>query len=177
MRANLASSPDAGDRFLADLKSGAIPRVEGTTIFLTRSTQKVSKLIIDHAHFVGALPRNAIALSVVFEPVPRIIGPKCSVVENVGEGLWQLVARFGFFEIPDLRLVMRNAAGLDPSIDLDHARFVGTRDLVVSKRVRPALKGWRMALFAFLYRNSVKVVDRFNLAPENVVEIARQIEI
>jgi KUP system potassium uptake protein len=34
-----------------------------------------------------------------------------------------------------------------------------------------------MALFAFLYRNSVKVVDRFNLAPDNVVEIARQIEI
>jgi KUP system potassium uptake protein len=34
-----------------------------------------------------------------------------------------------------------------------------------------------MALFAFLYRNSVKVVDRFNLPPEHVVEIARQIEI
>jgi len=34
-----------------------------------------------------------------------------------------------------------------------------------------------MALFAFLYRNSVKVVDRFNLVPANVVEIARQIEI
>jgi KUP system potassium uptake protein len=55
--------------------------------------------------------------------------------------------------------------------------FVGTRDLVVSKAESPALSAWRMALFAFLYRNSVKVVDRFNLAPEHVVEIARQIEI
>ena len=36
---------------------------------------------------------------------------------------------------------------------------------------------WRSALFAFLYRNSVKTVDRFNLPPDNVVEIARQIEI
>jgi len=53
----------------------------------------------------------------------------------------------------------------------------GTRDLVVRKPVKPALPAWRMALFAFLYRNSVKVVDRFNLTPENVVEIARQIEI
>jgi KUP system potassium uptake protein len=54
---------------------------------------------------------------------------------------------------------------------------VGTRDLVVHKPGSTVLRGWRLALFAFLYRNSVKVVDRFNLAPENVVEIARQIEI
>ncbi|HWW29117.1 MAG TPA: hypothetical protein VNY80_03825, partial [Steroidobacteraceae bacterium] len=63
------------------------------------------------------------------------------------------------------------------SIDFDKAKFVGTRDLVVRKRENPSLSGWRLALFAFLYRNSVKIVDRFNLAPENVIEIARQIEI
>ena len=62
-------------------------------------------------------------------------------------------------------------------MDFDKALFVGTRDLVVGKRQDASLHGWRLALFAFLYRNSVKVVDRFNLAPENVIEIARQIEI
>jgi KUP system potassium uptake protein len=132
---------------------------------------------MDHARFVGVLPRHAIALSVVFENTPRIFGPKCMLVENVGEGLWRVVARFGFFEIPDLMLALSQAQGLDSDIHLEEAMFVGTRDLVVSKPVKPALKGWRMALFAFLYRNSVKVVDRFNLAPANVVEIARQIEI
>jgi KUP system potassium uptake protein len=177
IRASLEQAPDAGERFLAELKSGSIPRVDGATVFLTRSMQTVPRLIIDHAHFVGVLPRFAIALSVVFEAVPRIEGPKCPVVETSGEGLWHVVTRFGFFEIPDLRLALRQAHGLDPGIDLDKARFVGTRDLVVGKAARPALKGWRMALFAFLYRNSVKVVDRFNLAPENVVEIARQVEI
>ncbi len=177
IRATLVQTPEAGERFLADLKSGAIPRVDGTTVFLTRSTQKVSRLIIDHARFVGVLPRHAIALSIVFEDTPRIDGPKCSLVEHIGEGLWHVVARFGFIEIPDLRAALNHAHGLDKAIDLDKAMFVGTRDLVVSKPARSALKGWRMALFAFLYRNSVKVVDRFNLAPENVIEIARQIEI
>jgi len=151
--------------------------VDGTTVFLTRSMQKVSRLIRDHAHFVGVLPRHAVALSVVFETVPRIEGPTCSLVEHVGDGLWHVVARFGFFEIPDLRSALRRASGFDEAIDVDHAMFVGTRDLVVSRPDNPSLRGWRMALFAFLYRNSVKVVDRFNLAPENVVEIARQIEI
>src|SRR5258708_37079861 len=177
IKATLAGSAEPGEQFLSDLKKGLIPRVYGTTVFLTRSTQKVSKLIMDHARFVGVLPRYAIALSVVFENTPRIFGPKCTLVENVGEGLWRVVARFGFFEIPDLMMALSQAQGLDSAIHLDKAMFVGTRDLVVSKPVEPALKGWRMALFAFLYRNSVKVVDRFNLAPANVVEIARQIEI
>jgi KUP system potassium uptake protein len=177
IKATLAGSAGPGEQFLSDLKKGLIPRVDGTTVFLTRSTQKVSNLIMEHARFVGVLPRHAIALSVVFEATPRIFGSKCMLVESVGEGLWRVVARFGFFEIPDLMQALSQAQGLDSAVHLDKAMFVGTRDLVVSKPVKPALRGWRMALFAFLYRNSVKVVDRFNLAPANVVEIARQIEI
>jgi len=177
IRKTLVQSPQSAEKFLSDLKDGAIPRVDGTTIFLTRSSQKVSRLIMDHAHFVGVLPRNAIALSVVFEATPRIVGPTCAVVDNVGEGLWHLVARFGFLEIPDLRQALLNTRGLPADIDFDKAMFVGTRDLVVSRHEDASLRGWRMALFAFLYRNSVKIVDRFNLEPSNAIEIARQIEI
>jgi KUP system potassium uptake protein len=177
IRKTLVQAPQAAEKFLANLRNGAIPRMDGTTVFLTRSTQKVSRLIMDHAHFVGVLPRNAIALSVVFESAPRIAGPTCTVVDSVGEGLWHLVARFGFLEIPDLRQALLKTHGLPAGIDFDKAMFVGTRDLVVSRRDGASLRGWRMALFAFLYRNSVKMVDRFNLEPSNAIEIARQIEI
>jgi KUP system potassium uptake protein len=177
LRSTLLQTPESAEQFLGDLKSGVIPRVEGTTVFLTRSTQKVSRLIMDHAHFVRVLPRNAIALSVVFESTPRIVGPNCTVVDCVGEGLWHLVARFGFFEIPDLRRALIATKGLGSDVDFDKAMFVGTRDLVVGRKVNPRFRGWRLALFAFLYRNSAKIVDRFNLNADNVVEIARQIEI
>jgi KUP system potassium uptake protein len=177
IRASLVQDPQSADQFLADLKNGLIPRIEGTTVFLTRSAQKVSRLIMDHARFVGVLPKNSVALSVIFENTPRIAGPTCTVVDNVGEGLWHVVARFGFLEIPDLRLALLRTHGLNAGVDFDKARFVGTRDLVVRKSTNSSLKGWRLSLFAFLYRNSVKIVDRFNLAPENVIEIARQIEI
>jgi len=177
IRASLLHAPESAESFLSNLKTGVIPRVHGTTVFLTRSTQKVSRLIMDHALFVGVLPQNAIALGIVFENTPRISGPTCTVVEHVGEGLWHMVARFGFFEIPDLRLALNRVHGLDTAIDFDTAKFVGTRDLVVQKPEGSVLSRWRLTLFAFLYRNSAKVVDRFNLPPENVVEIARQIEI
>jgi KUP system potassium uptake protein len=177
IRATLVQAPHSADRFLSDLKSGAIPRVDGTTIFLTRSAQKVSRVIMDHARFVGVLPRNAVALSVVFENTPRIVGPTCTAIEHVGEGVWHVVARFGFLEIPDLRQALLRTHGLGANVDFDKALFVGTRDLVVAKRDHASLSSWRLMLFAFLYRNSVKLVDRFNLEPEKVIEIARQIEI
>jgi KUP system potassium uptake protein len=177
IRRSLVQEPEAADRFLSDLKNGVIPRTEGTTVFLTRSTQKVSRLIMDHVRFVGVLPRNAIALSIVFETTPRILGPTCTVVDEVGEGLWHVVARFGFLEIPDLRQALLRTHRLAATIDFDKAMFIGTRDLVVGKRKNPGLRSWRTMLFAFLYRNSVKLVDRFNLEPENAIEIARQIEI
>jgi KUP system potassium uptake protein len=169
LRATLLQAPESAEQFLADLKNGVIPRVEGTTVFLTRSTQKVSRLIMDHAHFVRVLPRNAIALSVVFESTPRIVGPNCTVVDCVG---------FGFFEIPDLRRALIATQGVvGAGVDFEKALFVGTRDLVVGRKQNPRFRGWRMSLFAFLYRNSAKIVDRFNLNADNVIEIARQIEI
>jgi KUP system potassium uptake protein len=177
MHSELIQTPEAAERFLAKLNSGSIPRVAGTTVFLTRSVQKVSRLLVDHARFTGVLPTRAIALSVRFEGTPRIAEPKCTVVDDLGAGLWVVVARFGFFEIPDLRSALKRAHLPGAEIDFDCARFVAARDLVVPKANRPALHGWRIVLFAFLYRNSAKIVDRFDLPPERVVEIARQIEI
>ncbi len=177
MHSELVQTPEAAEKFLARVKSGAIPRVEGTTVFITRSNQKVSRLIVDHARFTGVLPSRTIALSIQFETTPRIPEPKCAVVEDLGEGIWRLVARFGFFEIPDLRATLSRARGLEPPMDFSKARFVAARDLVVAKPRGPTLGRFRIGLFAFLYRNAAKVVDRFNLPPERVVEIARQIEI
>ena len=177
MHSGLTQTPEEVERFLSKLKSGAIPRIEGTTVFITRSNQRLSRLIVDHARYTGVLPRRTVALNVRFETTPRIAEPKCTVVEQLAEGLWLIVARFGFFEIPDLRAALNRANGLDQPIDFDRARFVAARDLVVQKAKGSAMASWRIGLFAFLYRNSAKIVDRFNLPPQRVIEIARQIEI
>jgi KUP system potassium uptake protein len=177
IRAALARTPDDEVRFAVDLDSGRIARVPGTTVFLTRSLQKIPRLVIDHVHFNGSLPRHVIALSVFFEDTPRVTGTRCAVFDQIGEGLWHAVARFGFLEIPDLEAALKQARGLDPGIDLDGAIYIASRDLVVHRKNTRLGRRLRLSLFAFLYRNAAKIVDRFNLPPRNVVEIARQIEI
>jgi KUP system potassium uptake protein len=177
VRNRMARTQQETDRFLDSLRTGKIPRVPGTTIFLTRGTQKIAPLIMDHARFAGVLPEHAVSLYVIFEPIPRIIGPKCSAVEDLGSGLWRITARFGFMEIPDLRGALREAAGLGSKAEIDAAHFIGTRDLVVRKAHGSVFGPIRMALFAFLFRNGVKVVDRFQLPPDRAVEVARQVEV
>ena len=177
IRGGLPLPANDADQFLGDLKNGVIPRVKGTTVFLTRSRQKVSRFIVDYTRFTGSLPRNVIALSVSFENIPRVPKPRCHVVDQVEDRFWHLAARFGFFEIPDLRRALSEARGLSADVNLEEAIFIGTRDLVIYKKGSSLLRRWRLALFAFLYRNAARAIDRFSLPPKQVIEIAREIEL
>jgi KUP system potassium uptake protein len=177
VRQSLANASEAPDRFTADLKAGKVPRVPGTAIFLTSTHQKIPLLLIDHVKYMGALHRAVIALSVIFEETPRIAdGGRCSI-EPLGDGIWRVMIRFGFIEIPDLTEALQQIGDLDRSIDLDNAVYFATRDLIVPRPGTSVFARRRLALFAFLYRNAVKVIDRFSLPPDRVVEIARQIEV
>jgi KUP system potassium uptake protein len=179
VRATLLLPQQAAFEFVKDLEHDALPRTGGdkTIVFLTRSQQKVSRLIVDYARLVGSLPRNVIALSVVFEHVPRVPQPSCHVVDVVANRFWHLVARFGFFEIPDLRRSLREARGLDADVDLDKVTFIAGRDMVVYRPRSSVFRRWRLALFAFLYRNAARPIDRFILPPKQVIEMGREIEL
>jgi KUP system potassium uptake protein len=177
VRQSLANASEPAEKFIADLKAGKVPRVPGTAIFLTRTYQQIPPLLVDHIRHMGALHSAVIALTVLFEEDPRIEDEHRCAVELLAPGIWRVTVRFGFVEIPDLTAALKRVRGLDPSIDLDHAIYFATRDLVVSKPGDSMFARWRLPVFAFLYRNAVKVVDRFSLPPDRVVEIARQIEI
>jgi KUP system potassium uptake protein len=177
MRASLQQRDEVCERLLATLAAGRIPRVPGTAVFLTRGSQKVPRLLVEHVQHMGALQRDVVTLQVVFEQIPRIPAAERYRVERVGAGISRVVMRFGFVEIPNLGAALKQVKGLEPSIDFDRAVYFGTRDLVVRRPGSSRLSHGRLPLFAFLYRNAVKMVDRFNLPPQNVVEIARQVEI
>jgi KUP system potassium uptake protein len=177
VRARLTQASEAPARFMADLTAGRIPRVDGTAIFLTRTSLNIPPILIDHVKHMGALHRNVLALSVSFEETPRIDDARRGSVERIAEGIWRVTLRFGFIEIPDLPTALKALGGLDPAIDIDHAIYFATRDLVVRHPVNAWLARIRVPLFAFLYRNAVKAVDRFSLPRSDVVEIAREIEI
>ncbi|HEX4183351.1 MAG TPA: KUP/HAK/KT family potassium transporter, partial [Caulobacteraceae bacterium] len=177
VRASLANTAEDPEQFLKAVAAKHVPRVPGTAVFLTRTSQKIPGLLVDHVKHMGALHESVIALSVIFEQWPRVEEARRCEISTISDGIWRVTLHFGFVEIPDLCGALRRVKGLPPSVDLDNAIYFGTRDQIVRKPGSPLFTHWRLPLFAFLYRNAVKVVDRFNLPCQNVVEIARQIEI
>ena len=173
----LPNPSETTERFIASLEAGEVPRVPGTAIFLTRIYQHVPPLMIDHVKHMGALQRAVIALAVRFEETPRISDAQRFTVEPLAPGMWRVTMCFGFIEIPDLAAALHRVPGLDATIDLDNAVYFATRDLAVARTNAPFATRLWLPLFAFLYRNAVKNVDRFSLPAGNVVEIARQIEL
>ena len=163
--------------FLEDLRSGRLHRVAGTAIFLTRSKQNIPPLLVYHVEHMGALHEHVVTLTVEFATTPRVARQERCSAQQLCDGIWHATVRFGFIEIPDLRAALRQLQPLDSALDLEHAIFFAARDLVVPKPGAGRLAHWRVAVFAFMYRNAVKVVDRFNLPAARVVEIARQIEV
>jgi KUP system potassium uptake protein len=177
VRASLEQKPETPENFLANLQTNHVPRVPGTAVFLTRTTRQVPYLLIDHVKHMGALQCSVLTLTVNFVETPRVARVGRCGVEKIAAGIWHVAIRFGYVEIPDLCAALFDIPDLDPAIDLATAVYFGARDQVVRKSTQSRMPRWRLALFAFLYRNAVKAVDRFNLPSENVVEIGRQIEV
>jgi KUP system potassium uptake protein len=177
VHASLDQPDQASQQFLEDLAAGRIARVPGTAIFLTKFSQQIPPLVIYHVKHMGSLHSKVVTLTVEFDETPYVQDEKRCGTERIADGIWHATVRFGFLEIPDLSRALENLRRLDPSIDIDGAVYFAARDLVVRKAGHGRLSHWRLPVFAFLYRNAVKVVDRFNLPSRNVVEIARQIEV
>jgi len=161
---------------LALIKNDNIPRVPGVAVFLTRMQQAVPALLTQHIRHMGALQETVIVLSVMFMPRPRVSRQDRATAQYLGEGLWRVTTRFGFMEPPDLLSALEDIAALD-QIDFRKVIFFAARDLVVHDTRHPRLARWRLGLFAYLLRNSVKTMDRFQIPPENFVEIAREVRI
>jgi KUP system potassium uptake protein len=176
MHDNYTARRETVETFLARLKRDEIPRVPGAAIFLTRAEEEIPSLMVDFVEQIGSLHQSVIILTVVFEDRPRVAAKQRSRVTPLGDDLWRVTLRFGFLEIPDLPHALAEVRNLDCKADIKGAVYFGARDIVAHKR-GGRLRGVRLMVFTWLFRNSVKAVDRFHLPAKNVIEVARQIEI
>jgi KUP system potassium uptake protein len=177
VRQKLELMTESADQFFGRLAENKIPRVPGTGVFLTRMTDKIPPPIIDHVAQVGALHETLIALTVVFEEVPRVQRTNRIEILNLFESFWHITIHYGFMEVPDLPSVLQKAKEVGFAVDLVDAIFFASRDQVTGAKSGWRVMRWRLPLFAFMFRNSLRMSDLFNLPPRNFLEIGRQVEI
>jgi KUP system potassium uptake protein len=164
-------------QFFQRLRDSRVARVPGTAIFLTRLAEAVPPLIVEHVEQLGAVQETLIALTVQFTDAPRVQQNDHVEVVQLSERFWHVTIRYGFVEVPNLPAALSRAKNLGCPIDLERAIYFGERDEVVRRKRHSQIARWRLPLFAFMFRNSVRSFDRFNIPPRNFVEIGRQLEI
>jgi KUP system potassium uptake protein len=163
--------------FRRRLSAKGIARPPGTIVFLTRMTNKVPPQMLRHLEQFHAMPQTVIALTVRFGTTPRVRADKRLEIEEVFPGFWEMTVNYGFVEVPDLPRALKSAKAHGCPADFAKAVYVAAPDRIVRDRGNRHLSRWQLPIFSFLFRNAVHAVDRFNLPPENFVEIAREIEI
>jgi KUP system potassium uptake protein len=177
LAARLAEGEENPDAFLSELRSGRIPRVPGTAVFLTRTVRRIPPVLLNHVAQMKALQETVVTLTVIFEETPRVAEPNRAEVQPMSDGLWHVVVHFGFIEVPNLVTALMRAKELGCPLRLDDAVYFAASDEVVRTQKHPRLWPWQRMLFAFLYRNAVRASDRFDLPAERFLEIGRQVRL
>jgi len=175
MRRSLMQRLESTDAFLETLNSGTIARVPGTAVFFSRSDIAVPAVLVRHLAQIKALQETVVSLTVSFEHYPRVPLSRRADVERIADGFWHVTVHFGFFEVPNVAAALACAQEKGCQINLDDAVYFAAHDDVVRSQNPPRLAAWRRVLFAAMYRNSVRLADRFDLPPDNLVEVGRQV--
>ncbi len=173
LRARAVSVPD----FLAKVTQDGIPRVPGTAVFLTRTTEHTPPVMLWHVRNNRALHTYLVAVTVRIRPVPWISPADRVTVQELGENFWRLTATYGFMEQPDIPRLVAAAHDHGCTLHLDDVTYYIGHETVLHRTDGKGLPLWREALFAFMMRNSSQAAGFFSLPREGVVEIGRQIEI
>jgi KUP system potassium uptake protein len=163
--------------FVADVAEHRPHRVSGTAVFMASNPSGVPIVLLHHWKHNQVLHETVVILSIISESVPEVHGADRTTVRNLGRGLYQVVARCGFMETPNVPRIMRDAArqhGL-PSTPARTSYFLGRETLLTSGESR--MFRWRKTLFSFISRNARSATQYFGIPPDRVVELGMQINL
>jgi KUP system potassium uptake protein len=179
---------DGRQRLRAELEDRAVPdkklpellgkaaKVPGTAVFLISQSGFVPTALLRNLEHNKVYHEQIVILHIEIERSPRT-DPLCRVsVRELHPGVFDLRARFGFMERPDVGEALRNARrqGLNVFAE-DSSFFLGWH--LVRARPRPGIAGLKARAFAYLQRRSAQAAEFFNMPTRGVVVLATEIEL
>jgi KUP system potassium uptake protein len=179
---------DGRQTLRAELESRAVPvkklpdllamttRVPGTGVFLVSQSGFVPTALLRNLEHNKVCHAQIVILHLEFQRIPRA-DPACRVSYTLlHPGVYEMRARFGFMETPDIGEALRAARrqGLEVYSE-DSSFFIGWH--LVRARPRPGIAGIKARAFAYLQRRSAQAAEFFRMPARGVVVLATDIEL
>ena len=162
--------------FLATLEAENPPRVKGTAVFMTSNLGVVPPALLHNYKHNQVLHEQVVLLSVVTENVPQVPLERRLDVEDLGGGLFGVVAHYGFMETPHVPRAIKRARDYGLRVRMSEVSYYLGRESLIIGPAR-SLAAWRKSLFAFLSRNARPATAFFAIPPDRVVELGMQVEL
>ncbi|MBL0220823.1 MAG: potassium transporter Kup [Myxococcales bacterium] len=173
LRARLEARMFSLPEFLASFGLEPTLRVEGSAVFLTGSPEGAPLALLHYLKHARSLHWKVVILSVLTEDVPHVDPDARLEVEELTNGFWRVVGRYGFMESPDVPALLRDAEAR--GLELGARTYFLGREVVVATRGR--WRRWTYFLFALMHRNARPAAEFFGLPANQVMEIGAQIDL
>jgi KUP system potassium uptake protein len=164
------------EEFMARVAENPPARVPGTAVFMTAQPRGTPPALAHNLRYNKVLHSSVVTLMVTTRPVPHVSRDESVSVRPIGDGVFDVVVRYGFMEDPDIPAALAIAGERGLTIDeADVTYFLGRETLIVTRT--PGMAMWRERLFVVMARNAVRATAFFRLPPERVVELGVQVEL
>jgi KUP system potassium uptake protein len=175
MRALLVRASMPFAPFLDRLERVPPPRVPGTAVFLSATTEGVPPVLLHHLEHNKALHENVIILTVLTADEPAVADADRIWSEALAARFHRVRARYGFMETPDVPAVVDRCCGLGIGSSLTETSYYVGRTRLLPVGQAPMAK-WRKLLFGFMARNARSATEYFSIPPDRVVELGAQVK-
>ena len=164
------------ETFLQTVEATRPARVPGAAVFMTAQPKGTPPALAHNLQFNKVMHQQVVTLMVTTRSVPHVPPEEQIVVRPLGQGVFDVLVRYGFMEDPNVPEAL--AAACHRGLELDKedvTYFLGRETLIVTKS--PGMAMWREQLFVLMARNAVRATTFFRLPPERVVELGVQVEL
>ena len=163
-------------KFIESIERRQPARVEGTAVYMAGNSDGTPLALLHNLKHNKVLHRRIVFLTIQVDEDPRVPDDERVEIEKLPHGFWRVRARFGFFEDPNVPMVLNICAEKGLEFKETETTFFLSRETIIPAR-KAGMALWREHLFAWMLRSATSAMNFFKLPPNRVVEMGTQVEI
>ena len=164
------------DLFLAGAAKRKLPRVPGTAVFMTLSSEGTPKTLLHHMKHNHMLHEQVVLLSIHSIDSPVVPQEERVKLDDLGQGFYRVIATYGYMQTPNVPEIMQDVIPYGLITDPMTTTFYLGRETLLTGGESKMMR-WRKAVFAFMSRNAGNPTAYFGIPANRVVELGAQIEL
>ncbi|MBL8226361.1 MAG: KUP/HAK/KT family potassium transporter [Chromatiales bacterium] len=152
-----------------------VGRVPGAAVFLASRPDTLPGAFLRNLELNSVVHETVVFLHVEFQRVPKVPDGSRLDITDLGNGVYDVRARYGFMETPDIPQALVGCARLGLRVRAEYTYFLGRH--VVVPVVQRREGRWQRRLFAWLQRRATGAAEFFGMPPKRLAILSTVVEL